>query len=48
VVRAAEGDAAAADAELIAAIARFEQAGHPLDVERCRRRQQATVGATGG
>jgi len=48
VVLAAEGDAAAADAELVAAIARFEQAGHPLDVERCRGRQQAAVGAAGG
>jgi ATP/maltotriose-dependent transcriptional regulator MalT len=47
VVLTAEGDDAGAEAELAAAIARFEQAGHPLDVERCRRRQRAVV-TTGG
>jgi len=47
VVLAAEGDTAAAEAELIAAIARFEQAGQPLDVERCRRRQRASVATAG-
>ena len=48
VVLAAEGDLAAAEAELTAAINRFEQAGHPLDVARCRRRQLTTVAAAGG
>ena len=47
VVLAAEGDGVAAEAELAAAIARFEQAGHPLDVARCRRRQLASVGTAG-
>ena len=47
VVLAAEGDLVAAEAELAAAVDRFEQAGHPLDVARCRRRQLATVGAPG-
>ena len=48
VVLAAEGDLAAAQTELAAAIERFEQAGHPLDVARCRRRQLTTAGAAGG
>ena len=47
VVLAAEGDLAAAEAQLAAAVDRFEQAGHPLDVERCRRRQLTHVAAAG-
>jgi ATP/maltotriose-dependent transcriptional regulator MalT len=48
VVLAAEGDLAAADVELAAAIDRFDRAGHPLDVARCRRRQLAAVGTGRG
>jgi DNA-binding SARP family transcriptional activator/tetratricopeptide (TPR) repeat protein len=48
VVLAAEGDDAGAEAQLAAAVTRFEQAGHPLDVDRCRRRQRAVVPPAGG
>jgi hypothetical protein len=45
-VLAAEGDLAAAESELAAAIDRFERAGHPLDVARCRQRDLTAVGSS--